>query len=507
MAHSPATLSDFQSGETRLIFARHRDGSPELFMLPDGEAHELRDFTIENLLCPVPGCPTPKFTTVRRRVRGRDGFRHFHRPGFAHEPESQFHVEAKAELARWARSVQPDATVTEELASNAARERVADVMVEHPGARRSALEIQYTAMTPDQWLMRHESYKAQGIHDIWFLGHTGAQLRAESRGDSRVELTPAQQLMAGQGSPLIWFNPVLLRVGTLDPGTLRADQRSEHPRISAEIRTHPLTEFSLHPVTGLVHPLLADVHQKVTDFVRDRGLEAERDRKAAQKRAEDAAAREAERQALIVRAERIDQAWSATTEARTLLHRFGGQWPAWLGADLGTVCGVPPRMWQAYLLEQVLDQAAEGQILNVAGAAARVAHEFQIKAEVAQHLVHKWFSVLAVHGIVRKRAVGTKRAPSFQFHMPVNPLVQPARSEPRERPGLSRERLRELRDRPQSGEPRALSGDTSHELSEERNGSHPAGKPRCSRCGYPLDPMWAAQGFHGMCATPRRRYR
>src|SRR5690554_5653245 len=156
MAHPASTLREFQSGESRLIFARRRDGSPELFMLPDGEAHQLRQFTVENMMCPVPGCPTPRFTTVRRRVRGRDGFRHFHRPGFEHSPESQFHIEGKAELARWARSVQPDATVTEELASDAARSRVADVMVEYPDDQRTAFEVQYAALTPDAWQLRHD---------------------------------------------------------------------------------------------------------------------------------------------------------------------------------------------------------------------------------------------------------------------------------------------------------------------------------------------------------------
>jgi hypothetical protein len=169
MLHDSSVLAEFQAGETRFVFARFRSGDPGLYLLPDGAANQKRAFTKTELLCPVEGCPTPELTTVNRADHGRDGFRHL-RGNYKHGAESLFHLEGKAQIARWARTECPDAQVVEEQKSNDHRDRIADVMITFPGGERVAVEVQNAGLSPHSWQARHESYRAQGIVDVWLSG-------------------------------------------------------------------------------------------------------------------------------------------------------------------------------------------------------------------------------------------------------------------------------------------------------------------------------------------------
>jgi len=57
---------------------------------------------------------------------------------------------------------------------------VPDVLVEFPDGRRFAFEIQYAAMTQDEWTWRQTGYLLQGITPIWIFGHLPRYLRRDS---------------------------------------------------------------------------------------------------------------------------------------------------------------------------------------------------------------------------------------------------------------------------------------------------------------------------------------
>lgn len=113
MAHPKEVLAAFQLGEARFIFARYRSGEPGLYELINGTANDVRDYLKSELLCPVIGCASPDLNTVHRK-RHHHHRRHISRAKENdHSPESIFHLQGKAEFAKWARSVRPTATVVE----------------------------------------------------------------------------------------------------------------------------------------------------------------------------------------------------------------------------------------------------------------------------------------------------------------------------------------------------------------------------------------------------------
>jgi hypothetical protein len=200
--HAPA-LHSFQDGEERFVWGRHSQ-SDELWKLEEGQAHEQRSFVNANIVCPVPGCPTPKLTTVARHGH-RHGLRHFESHG-GHGPESFAHSQGCALVESWLKGKFPRAIVKREEYSNEAGDRRADVMMTNPvTGRRVAFEIQYSPITVDEWTRRHDSYRSQGITDVWLFGHTSKQMKITSSG--KLKLSPTHEAVIQSGSPLFYINP------------------------------------------------------------------------------------------------------------------------------------------------------------------------------------------------------------------------------------------------------------------------------------------------------------
>ncbi|PRY07900.1 competence protein CoiA family protein [Kineococcus rhizosphaerae] len=201
------------------MWARHKvDG--QLYRLPDGEAKTRKAWAKEHLECFMPDCPDRRLTTVARHPRRRDGFSHYTGSG-GHSAEGEAHQQAKAALVDWVQQAlggQGVRAVTEQASAD--RARVADVMVTWPDGRQVAFEVQYAALSVEQWRQRHESYTAQGITAVWLLGHAGRHLQAARRrswdqGQKQedavaglVALGDLHQAMIQAGVPLWWINPV-----------------------------------------------------------------------------------------------------------------------------------------------------------------------------------------------------------------------------------------------------------------------------------------------------------
>lgn len=205
--HTPREISEFRGdGETRFIAAAYRDPGRhgQFFVMPDGQAARLREFTREQLRCLIPDCPVPDVRAVSRANK-RDGFAHA-AGGGKHTPESVHHLQGKAVIANWlVRQVGADA-VTVEGASDSQRTRVADVMVTFSGGQRVAFEIQYAALTVEEWRARHESYRQQGIRDVWLWGHTRLRPSRAATGP-QFRLDDVQDACRMARKPVFWINP------------------------------------------------------------------------------------------------------------------------------------------------------------------------------------------------------------------------------------------------------------------------------------------------------------
>jgi hypothetical protein len=198
--------------ETRQLYALQiEDPDGELFFLADGEADVVRAAVrAGDLVCPYPGCPQPLYV-VRGGLRRRHHFAH--RPGGAkHSPESWHHFSAKHLLGEWARrGGVPGAVriaVDDETVGNG---QLPDVLVELDDGGLVAIEVQYAALSAEEWLRRHNGYQSQEIVDLWILGHTGAQLRMrhDSSGDDRLtaRVSNLHQTMLATGVMPYWIDP------------------------------------------------------------------------------------------------------------------------------------------------------------------------------------------------------------------------------------------------------------------------------------------------------------
>lgn len=203
-------LAAFQNGERALVFARHRDDpSAPLFHIDyDGATKAVKARTREHLECFMPDCADRRLKAVHRSTK-RDGFSHMPGSG-GHSPESLFHHQSKALIASWVKRDWPDVRVDVELATET-RDRIADVMLTWVDGARVAVEIQYSAITVDDWIERHLSYRAQGIVDVWLFGHTGKHMRTSNMG--QVSLAPVHEAVVTAGLPLFWINPITAQIG------------------------------------------------------------------------------------------------------------------------------------------------------------------------------------------------------------------------------------------------------------------------------------------------------
>lgn len=200
------------NGDPRQLYALDIDAiGDKLFFLDEGDADFVRPrVNAGRLICPFPGCPDPHYR-VRGGLRRRHHFAH--RPGAQrHSPESWYHFAAKHVVANWAlnggagapRRVQVD----DEVVPNRQRP---DVLIELADGGRVAVEIQYSALSPTDWLRRHRGYQSLGIHDLWLFGHTGRQLsvirQSTESADLLARLSDLHQFMLTNGVLPLWINP------------------------------------------------------------------------------------------------------------------------------------------------------------------------------------------------------------------------------------------------------------------------------------------------------------
>lgn len=381
-------LVRFQKGERRFVFAAPRAGGT-LVELLDGTATVRRAVTRATLTCPVMDCSTPAITTVSR-VRARDGYKHFATNAAEHKPESLFHLEGKAQIARWLRARHPGAEVVEELRTDAAGTRVADVLATFNDGRRVAIEIQYAPLAPEKWTERHESYRAQGIVDLWLFGHVGGQLHGRN---GMVRLNPTHHAVLEAGLPLLWFNPLQLQIGRVtNSKSVRLENWTVHgdePR--ARFEAEALDGFYIDS-TGIVSErsreldaataewqaardhLLAQIEER---RAQEAAREAERLASEAQRIAQEESrraelsARQAEIDSQRARAEAARAAQVVDAHSRREEHRVGfaswtrtregeravaefPDWPSWLDVDTVWSSTASPRVWQWWVWDRLL---------------------------------------------------------------------------------------------------------------------------------------------------------
>ena len=328
-------LSDFTAGrERRQLHARDTRQSadaPHRF-IREGEAERLRaDCRAGILICPVPDCADPRYTTVGGAKR--DHFRHLSLAGGVHAPETYHHFMGKRVVGEWARRLYPEATVhvdDQHVRSDVGLVQVPDVLVEFPDGRRFAFEIQYAPITRDDWWRRHDGYERQGISDVWLWGHERRYLREARDHAGRIQLGPVPFEIQRAGLPLHWINPDDGQIASVrdvsDPWTeaeRRHGRRGRPQWESVSLAYEPLAECRIEGhrfVTPLMSYELEHRTEIAQELLRQRERER-RERAARRKVVEDEARRREERRAYAQ--QRADEEYERNVRP-AVLRRFAG---------------------------------------------------------------------------------------------------------------------------------------------------------------------------------------
>lgn len=544
--HDPATLARFQDGERCLVWARSKsDGS--LFQLPDGEAEALRTWAKEHLECFMPDCRDRRLTTVARRPRRRDGFRH-HAGSGGHSAESEAHQQGKAALVSWVSQTlggQGVTAVPERSTSD--RKRIADVMVTWPDGRQVALEVQYAPLSVAHWQSRQESYREQGITVVWLLGHTGTHLRParprpwdDQDATGSIALNDLAGAMTDAGVPLLWINPVLAEGPTLATAAVTAepdrnrregyddghdDTRFEVPPRPGDTRatlaTDLLSSCVLHP-GGLWTPSLGHLEAAAVTLASVNGA------RRAQDDARAAAAAEAQALAMSVQARRSReerarqrQAWESSVLRQQVLERHDGRIPYLLTVQLGTEQSLlaPGEHWRAVVYRHLLYRRV-GQRFTVRDV-YRVLRREGVAGTADDHpgglagAVVSWLDHLDECGYVAVRrdrfenwrvdhievlgdldAPPPRRPPTpVRGSVPPGPRPSPTHSGTSSQPSPPQHLAPTA---PSAGvQATTPSGNVPLVASPTPPRSEPVA--RCRRCRLPLDPLLAHVGLHISC--------
>ena len=216
--HDTATLAAFNAeGDTRMIWASHRDDRTNLVYLEDGTVtDEFRAYTRAHLACVIPQCDVP--ITAHARRHRRHGFAHIGTADpYLHSPESLLHRQGKAAVHAWLQRAYPDAHVQLEATLDGGQRRP-DVLAVSARGNRVAFEVQYSSLDINTWTERHRWYRAHAITDVWLFGASGPN-RLRTRQDQQVRLNALQTHMLAAGVDLWWIEPLSATIGT--PATLR----------------------------------------------------------------------------------------------------------------------------------------------------------------------------------------------------------------------------------------------------------------------------------------------
>lgn len=265
-------VSQFQGGEEAFVWGLHRDNGRPWYLEPS-RANLDRALVNETITCPVLSCRARLTTVSRARTGGRDGLRHY-ADGGNHPGETLDHATACAAVEAWLRDAHPQATITREAVSPDGSRR-ADVLATNDAGQSIAFEIQYSALTADQWKQRHDAYARQGIVDVWLWGHRGHNFHPA--GFEQVELTAAQRAVVDAGMPVLFINPETRTVAIafhlealLDANGRPSTQRLHSLTVvdRAHLELAELDTLRLTPQRGVTSPRLRELRDSTAEVSR-----------------------------------------------------------------------------------------------------------------------------------------------------------------------------------------------------------------------------------------------
>jgi hypothetical protein len=154
-------------GDERQVYARSTTSAAEsLFFLPDGAAEQFRNAARRaELVCPVPGCPSPLITTRGPESR-RHHFVHLQAPADSEHQRIYVRRVATEIIADWVSAAHPRSTV--ETNATVAGQTIA-VLVTGPGGERFAVMFIDRRLGVDAWRNSDYALERAGLVRGWIF--------------------------------------------------------------------------------------------------------------------------------------------------------------------------------------------------------------------------------------------------------------------------------------------------------------------------------------------------
>ena len=163
-------------------------------------------------------------------------------------------------LAAWLREKYPRSEVLVERDCATSHTRVPDVQIVGPGGQRVAFDIEYAALTVEEFATRTAFYAAEGVPVVWLWGHTGKHLRKGRPEyiEGAFKLNAVQEKARSLGMQLLWLNPALSKIGIAATTARYAAQefRVQGDRGQFDLEIDELDELEV-VVAGVTSPRLA----------------------------------------------------------------------------------------------------------------------------------------------------------------------------------------------------------------------------------------------------------
>lgn len=246
------------------------DGAREIVRLNQGRARTFdADVSAGLLMCPIPGCPSPRFAVRNCAPSGRrDHFFHVDGLTEAHAPESLEHYLAKHALAeRLVQLLPANWTVSVDDAALDNGQRP-DVNVYEDGVLRVACEVQYSPITPTEWVDRQQGYSASGVRGWWFFA--GAHT-------SSLSFDGLHRALLHAGHPLLFVDaqiPDYVKLGA-GTGSILLEEYAKGGD-GSNLTTFSIEWSPLASADQTEGRLYSESHRRVIEQAKDlnRGLEA-----------------------------------------------------------------------------------------------------------------------------------------------------------------------------------------------------------------------------------------
>jgi hypothetical protein len=240
----PAEGQDNRFGarrDRRQLYALDRRNDAVVY-LPEGQAAQFHADCIANhLVCPLPNCAEPEYTTVGGTER-RHHFRHRSRGLAPHDLRTWSHLTAALLLESVLSVRHPEATIARNPDADD-RAGESDLLASFPDGRRFALAVQYTRITPEQLHDQHRTSLETGLIPVWIFGHLPPLFRRprHEHGEDLVVLgTLLRDLPTG--TDLFFIDPDQQKIAT----GLRETSSRDLPRGTLEVSIDAVTDLAFH---------------------------------------------------------------------------------------------------------------------------------------------------------------------------------------------------------------------------------------------------------------------